>query len=118
MTDLLIHVPHGTRGLQWATLARNVTPDAVRIFEEVCLYEVRTADVGPEPTSTAAPGLSHPVPDHDGLFCVWLQHPVVVNNKRPWGRIADGLTAEHVAAFTANPAQRISIQRSRTTPPV
>lgn len=113
MTDPQIKVPHGTTGLQWATLARNVEPDAVRLFEEVCLYEVRAADVGPEPTTATAPGLSHPVPDHDGRFCVWMQHPIVINNKRPWGRIADGLTAEHVAVFVADPAQRLSIQRSR-----
>lgn len=109
MTDLQIKVPHGTTGLQWATLARNVDPAAVRLFEEVCLFEVREAPADEAPAGE----LSHPVPDHDGRFCVWMQHPIVTNGKRPWGRIADGLTAEHVAAFSADPAQRLSIQRSR-----
>jgi len=109
VTAVQIRVPHGTSGLRWVTLARNVDADSVRLFEEVSLFEVRTVDADDSPASE----LSHPVPDHSGRFCVWMQHPVVVNQKRPWGRIADNLTAEHVAAFVADPAQRISIQPSR-----
>lgn len=109
MIDVQIKVPHGTSGLKWATLARNVTLDGARLIAEVALFETRTV----ESIDAPAKGLSHPVPDHSGKFCVWMQHPVVVNNKRPWGRIADGLTPEHVAAFSADPAQTLSIQPTR-----
>lgn len=107
--DVQIRVPHGTRGLQWTTLARSASEDQARLITEVSHYETRTV------ASTDAPagGLSHPVPNHGGLYCVWMQHPIVINNKKPWGCIADGLTVEHVSAFALDPAQRLSIQPSR-----